>query len=1021
MNNKKENITTPIVSICCITYNHASFIRQCLDGFVMQKTNFPIEVLIHDDASTDGTADIIREYEKKYPEIIKPIYQTENQYSKGNKISSTYNFPRIKGKYVAICEGDDYWTDENKLQKQVDFMEANEDYSICFHPVKVYLEDKKEFTINSTVPEVPESTDIKELAKHNFINTPSVLYRYKKQVFDDLVTFPKLPVGDYSLHILFAKYGKIKKLPDTMAVYRIHNGGTWSLKPAEYTNPIWLKLLVVLIYYFIEEPDIRNILIEQYRRINTPEQHDFKNINATIYFDTGNGYHEDEICNFSILGNEADITCQLPENTIAVRLDPIEGCGCIVSNIEVLSFVGIINYEPINGFKNKNGDMVFTNYDPQIEFYSATNWIKIKYHITLLTDISYYSILDDFIDISKERSNLINSHSWRITKPLRDLTSFVRRHKVLRFFAKSLMSVKRDGIIVTFKMIVKKIIKYKKLSKYITLSRAERLSQRNAVFPKSIKFSIITPLYNTPKNFLKEMIQSVINQTYSNWELCLADGSDDNYKNISRICRDFVNQDKRIKYKKLDKNLGISRNSNEAIGMSSGEYIGLLDHDDVLHPSALFEVMKVICDKNADFIYTDEATFNSDNHKITIKHYKPDYAIDTLRSCNYICHFSVFSRKLMEQAGTFRSEFDGSQDYDLILRYTDIASKIYHIPKLLYFWRSHGNSAASDINNKLYAITAAEKALNNHFKRCGISAHAEYQKDVLGFFRIIYELKEFPQVSIIIPNKDHVSILRSCINSIIEKTTYKNYEIIIVENNSTENATFLYYNELKKHSNINVIYWKGTGFNHSELNNFGVQYAKGTHLILLNNDIEIITPNWLEEMLMFSQRNDVGAVGIKLYYPNDTIQHAGIIIGLLSLAGHIYRGSQRNEVGFMARLKIAQNMSAVTAACMMVRKTVFYKVGGFSSEFKNSFNDVDLCLKIRKAGYLNVWTPFAEAYHYESKTCGYADTPDKKRKFEIEIYKFRKKWGKELATGDPYYNCNFSLDRADYTIKDNIL
>jgi glycosyltransferase involved in cell wall biosynthesis len=1010
-------MTKPLVSIMCLTYNHTPFIRQCLDGFIMQKTSFPIEAVIHDDASTDGTADIIREYEKKYPDIIKPVYQKENQYSKGLDILTPVSL-KLRGKYIALCEGDDYWTDEYKLQKQIDFLEANDDFSICFHPVKVYSEEEKQFIKNNTVPEaeVPETTDIKELAKGNFINTPSVVYRYNKQVFDDFNNFPKLPVGDYSLHMLFAKYGKIKKLPDTMAVNRIHKGGEWSLKPIEYTYPIWLKLLVVLIYHFIEDREIRNILIEQYRRHNTPEHPDFISKNPTLYFNTGNGYSEEEKYNFFITGDEVEISCQIPENTISIRLDPIVGFGCILNNPEMISNNEIVKYEPINGYKDYNGDMVFITDVPQIELKGAMQWIKIKYHILPLIDLSHYKIFDNLIT---ESNAILNSISWRITKPLRNFEAFVLRNKILYLFVKGLLSVKRNGIRAT----IKKIINYKKkrirkkLSKFIVLPKSERLSQEKTIFSKQIKISIITPLYNTPKKFLREMIQSVKKQTYDNWELCLADGSDDNHKNISSICNAFVKKDKRIKYKRLNNNFGISGNSNKAIEMSCGEYIGILDHDDILHPSALYEVMKAICNEDTDFIYTDEAIFNNGNKIITWKNYKPNYAIDTLRSCNYICHFSVFSRKLMEKAGTFRSEFDGSQDYDLILRYTDIASKIYHIPKLLYFWRSHRNSVASNINNKSYAVTAAKNAIKDHLARHGISARVESTKVYLTLYKIIYNLTVHPLISIIIPNKDHVSILQNCLSSIKKKTTYSNYEIIIVENNSIEEATFAYYEELKKQTNIRILFWEEEGFNYSKINNYGVQYAKGQYIIFLNNDIEIISPNWIEEMLTLNQRNDIGAVGIKLYYPDDTIQHAGVVLGMGGLAGHLYVGAARDTFGYIGKLHIVQNMSAVTAACMMVKKSIFDKIGGFSPEFYSSWNDVDLCLRIHNAGYLIVWTPFAEAYHHESKTRGYPDTPKKQRELSKEIDMFKAKWGKELAAGDPYYNCNLSLEKRDYSEK----
>jgi GT2 family glycosyltransferase len=551
------------------------------------------------------------------------------------------------------------------------------------------------------------------------------------------------------------------------------------------------------------------------------------------------------------------------------------------------------------------------------------------------------------------------------------------------------------------------------LERELFLSKSERISQKNMVFPKQIKISIITPLYNTQEEHLIKMIESVTVQTYGNWELCLADGSDTEHENVKNICEDYALCDNRIKYKKLDENLGISGNSNKAIEMSGGEYIGLLEHDDTLHPAALYEIMNVICKENSDFIYTDEAIFLS-NGKITLKHYKPDYAVDTLCSHNYISRFTVFSRTLMDKAGLFRSEFDGSQDYDLILRYTHISAKVSHISKLLYF---HRKRERSNIDKKLNVISSAEKAITEHLKTRSLSAQVESKIGLPGYYRIIYDLTEKPLVSIIIPNKDNDTLLRSCLSSIMEKTTYDNYEIIIVENNSTDNATINFYKELRRYANIRILYWEGKEFNFSEICNTGYEHAKGKHLIFLNNDIEIITPDWIEEMLMYCQRDDVGVVGSKLYFSNRSIQHAGVALGIEGTAGHILYGSLFGSAGYMGKLQIVQNMSAVTGACMMVRRKVFEDVGLFAPEFYNSYNDVDLCIRIRKAGYLIVWTPYAEAYHFESKSRGYNTTDEKKRKLVKEIALFKTKWKKELAAGDPYYNRNFSLEDANYSIK----
>ena len=581
-----------------------------------------------------------------------------------------------------------------------------------------------------------------------------------------------------------------------------------------------------------------------------------------------------------------------------------------------------------------------------------------------------------------------------------------------------MLFLKRNGLKLTSRKLgiyVQRQLKKKlsRLEKELALTNSKRTSQENTVFPKQIKFSLVTPLYNTQEEYLIAMIESVLAQTYGNWELCLTDGSDEEHSNVMFICKEYADKDSRIKYKKLEKNYGISENSNKAIEMSCGDYIGILEHDDALHPSALYEIMKVICENNSDFIYTDEAIF-SFNGKITLRHYKPDYAVDTLYSHNYISRFTVFSRTLMDKAGVFRSEFDGSQDYDLILRYTYIAAKVCHISKLLYF---HRKREKSNIDKKLNVISSAEKAITEHLKSRGIQAQVENKIGLPGYYRIIYELTEKPLVSIIIPNRDNASLLRNCLSSIMEKTTYDNYEIIIVENNSADNATLNFYKELKRYDNVHIVNWGGKNFNFSEICNMGYRHAKGKQLIFLNNDIEIITPNWIEEMLMYCQRDDVGVVGAKLYFSNRSIQHAGVVLGIEGTAGHILYGAPFGSSGYMGGLQIVQNMSAVTGACMMVKRKVFEDVGFFPPEFCISYNDFDLCIRIRKAGYLVVWTPYAEAYHFESKSRGYNITHEKKRKLTNEIALFKLKWKNELATGDPYYNRNFSLNNANFSIK----
>ena len=547
----------------------------------------------------------------------------------------------------------------------------------------------------------------------------------------------------------------------------------------------------------------------------------------------------------------------------------------------------------------------------------------------------------------------------------------------------------------------------------------ERRREEETVFPREIKISVLVPLYNTPEKFLREMIDSVVTQTYKNWELCLADGSDDKHTDVGRICQEYIEKDSRIKYQKIEKNLGISGNTNVCFSMATGNFIGLFDHDDVMHPSLLFECVKTVCEKDADYVYTDEATFTSPNlDDLIVLHFKPDYSPDNLRANNYICHFSMFDADLLKKTGLFRPEYDGSQDHDMILRLTEEAKHVCHIPKILYYWRSHPNSVAADIGAKTYAIDAAKRAVHDHMRDYyGIEVEVESTRAFPTIFQIKYPINGEPLISIVIPNKDHVEDLRRCITSIEKKSTWKNYEIVVVENNSVEQSIRDYYKELESDPKVKIVTYED-GFNYSRINNVGVKETKGEYLLFLNNDTEVISPDWMEQLLMYAQRKDVGAVGAKLYYADNTIQHAGVVIGLGAhrSAGHTHYKMPREHLGYMGRLCYAQDVTAVTGACLMVKKSIYEEVDGLDESFTISLNDVDLCLKIREKGYLNIFTPFAELYHYESKTRG-MEEGEKLRRYERECAHFRNKWKEQLDAGDPYYNPNFSLDYSDFTLR----
>ena len=615
-----------------------------------------------------------------------------------------------------------------------------------------------------------------------------------------------------------------------------------------------------------------------------------------------------------------------------------------------------------------------------------------------------------------------NNPIWKMSAPLRKVMHYCIRQKDRLRNCGNLRGIWAK-------------VKYKQreraaMERYGTASFPDgerRRKEEETVFPDMVKFSILVPLYNTPREFLTAMLDSVVQQTYGNWELCLADGSDDSHSYVGQICLEYQKADEartggkgRIAYKKLEKNEGISGNTNRCLAMATGEYIGLFDHDDIIHPSVLYEYAKVINEQGADYIYCDEATFkNSDINKMLTMHFKPDYAIDNLRANNYICHFSVFHRQLLDGDELFRTKYDGSQDHDMILRLTDKAKKVVHVPKLMYYWRSHAGSVASGIQAKTYAVDAAKGAVAEHLRKHGyehfkITSTRAFET----IFKISYQIIGNPKISIVIANKDHEADLRRCLASIFEKSTYDNYEVIVVENNSETTEIWKYYEELKENERVKIVIYQG-GFNYSAVNNLGVEAAEGEYILLLNNDTQVITVNWMEELLMYAQRQDVGAVGAKLYYGDKTIQHAGVVLGLGAhrTAGHSHYMQHRENLGYMGRLCYAQNVSAVTGACLLVSKELFEKAGGLDESFAVSLNDVDFCIKLREMGYLNVFTPFAELYHYESVSRGLDDQGEKAKRYNEESARFRDKWKAVLEKGDPYYNPNFSLDRSDFSLK----
>ncbi|MBQ6734436.1 MAG: glycosyltransferase family 2 protein [Lachnospiraceae bacterium] len=639
------------------------------------------------------------------------------------------------------------------------------------------------------------------------------------------------------------------------------------------------------------------------------------------------------------------------------------------------------------------------------------------------------AMLEEENDDLREKVNRIKSNPlWKLALPVRAL---------YRKSAHTLQRVRRQGSIggVLRKLRAKRTeVKARAYLGTGSFPDAEtRSAQEARVFRKDIRFSILTPLYNTPERFLRDMIESVLRQTYANWQLCLADASDEVHAYVGQIVEAYRKQDLethpegRIVYEKLAENKGISGNTNACLKMAGGNYIGLLDHDDILHPEVLYLYADRIEEEDADYLYSDETTFsgNTIDHMLTM-HFKPDFAPDNLRANNYICHFSVFRKDLMDGDDLFRTKFDGSQDHDMILRLTDRARRIVHIPQILYYWRSHEGSTAAGIKAKTYAIEAARGAVADHLLRHGFrNFHITSTRAFETIFKISYEIEGDPKISIVIPNRDHTEDLKRCIDSIFERSTYANFDVTIVENGSSE-ETLSFYDRLCEGpfgDRIRIADYTGVmgkkDFNFSAIVNYGVSQTDGEYVLLLNNDTEVVSANWMEELLMYAQRKDVGAVGAKLLFPDGTVQHAGVILGLGAhrTAGHSHYGMSKENLGYMGRLCYAQNMSAVTGACMMCRREVFEEMKGFDEAFVISLNDVDFCLRLREKGYLNVFTPFAVLTHYESKSRGLDDEGERAKRYERESDLFRIRWKSVLERGDPYYNPNFTLDKSDYSLK----
>lgn len=637
-------------------------------------------------------------------------------------------------------------------------------------------------------------------------------------------------------------------------------------------------------------------------------------------------------------------------------------------------------------------------------------------HVGIFLEIPFHGqhLVTVYFKEKNAQGNVISEQSLPLNPALIAARKFLKESKA------QYVSTKKSLIWLKKKLTGNEYADYDTWLRIMRVSRQELFEQRKTKFSYAPKFSVVVPLYHTPAKFLKDLVRSMMYQSYANWELCLVNASPEDVQ-LTSLLENWAMRDKRIRVIRLEKNLGIAQNTNAGIAASTGEFIAFLDHDDFLEPDALFCYADALNkDKTIDVFYSDEDKTDEYAAHYFYPHFKSDFNIDLLHANNYMCHFLAVRKSLVDTVGGLNEKFDGAQDYDFVLRLTENTKKIYHCPRILYHWRCSNQSTAANQGNKMYAIHAGKAALNAHYKRIGWNARAQ-EGAVDGWYQTKFTLKEEPLVSILIPNKDHTDDLDVCLNSFFERADYQNYEFIIIENNSVLPETFAYYEKIEKeHDNVKVVYWEA-GFNYSAINNFGFKFAKGDYIMLLNNDVELITPDIFQSMLGFCMRPEVGIVGAKLLYNDHTVQHAGVLVGAGGLADHVFKGIHEDDPGYMGRAISSQDVSAVTAACLLVKRSVYEEVGGLEDEFQVAFNDVDFCLEVRKAGYLIVYDADVKLFHYESKSRGMEDTTERFIRFGNEMMLLNSKWDILSTFVDPYYNPNFSYleyYKINHTIKE---
>ncbi len=965
---------SPLVSICILCYNHEKYVSRAIESCLNQ-TYENIEIIIVDNNSSDGSVRIIEEYNKKYERIN--FFKLEENIFPAGGLNFLVN--KANGEYISLVSSDDYY-ELSKIELQLEYMLAS-NYTNSFTWANIVDDNSNampEHPFNNLFNRDLDDKSLKEffISSGNMLCAASVMLHKSILKKYGLFDHRLLQLQDYELWLRIIKNEPINILQNKLTNYCVRNDGK-NLSLAK-GNEVVLRSNFEQMYMMKHILEFELELLSHVTGNICTEENKYKNL-IDYYIKQDNYVYANGVLSslYEKLGSDFKFPSSVYKDFFAIY--------------SKYDFLGI-NIIQERDRQIQERDRKIQERDRQVQD-------LINIHQSLRLKNRLKRVVKKFIP----------KKIWKIMRYLKDNPSAINLgcHVIKTQGFKAFLNKVNEVDLLSNLDIDKPYIYTSKLITNVIKDEIKNFNKKPLI-------SIIMPVYNVDKKWLDLAIKSIESQWYENWELCIVDDKSTNIETISYL-KSISNSKIKIKY--LDENINISGASNEALKFTNGEYITLMDNDDEMTSNALYEIIKAINETGAEFIYSDEDSILT-NGSFVGPHFKPDYSPDLLLTHNYITHLATVKKSLIDSLGGFRSEFDGAQDHDLFLRLTEITKKIYHIPKVLYHWRIITTSTNSNPYAKPKAMENARLVMIDTLSRRGIEGTVEHLKNMPYFFRVKREIVASVLVSIVIPFKDKPELLTMCIESILNKSSYKNFEIIGISNNSAEESTF---NEMKRLSSLDErvkFYEYNVPFNYSAINNYAVKnYAKGAHILLLNNDIEIISTDWIECMLEHSQRKNIGCVGAKLYYPDDTIQHAGVIIGIGGVAGHAHKCFSKEYAGYYNRSSIIQNLSAVTAACLMVKKTIYDKLEGLNEESLSvAFNDVDFCLRVQELGYKNIFTPFSEAYHHESISRGYEDSPEKVKRFEKEVLYMKYRHKKILKEGDPYYNPNLTLIRGDFSL-----